>query len=169
MLECANAAIKHYSLNPARWGMVKNMCKGLLNKKEHERYVFHHKQDGDDDCQDAWARLLKEFNPQDLDINSSNYKGEYQHRAEAEEWAVDARDKHIALHQLQAYSKYLQDNNNPAEVEAYRRFLVSILTFACSIDTAIISCFCSVGALQPRGCCRQGAWASFEVYSGREV
>jgi hypothetical protein len=55
MLDCADAAIKHYSLNPAWWGMVKNMCKGLLNKKkkEHERYVFHHKKDGDDDRQDA--------------------------------------------------------------------------------------------------------------------
>ncbi len=169
MLDCANVAIKHYSLNPARWGMVKNTCEGLLNKKEHEWYVFHYKKDGDDDCQDAWARLLKEFNPQDQDIHSSNYEGEYQCCTEAEEWAADARDKCIALHQLRAYSKYLQDNNNPAEVEAYRRFLVSVLTFACSIDTAIISRFRSVGALQPQGCCEQGAWASFEVYSGREV
>ena len=98
MLDCANVAIKHYSLNPARWGMVKNTCKGLLNKKEHQWYIFHHKKDGDNDHQAAWARLLEEFNPQDRDIDSSNYEGEYQRRAEAEEWAVDARDKRIALH-----------------------------------------------------------------------
>jgi hypothetical protein len=152
VLDCTDAAIKHYSLNPARWGMVKNTCKGLLNKKEHKQYFFHHKKDGDDDHQDSWARLLEEINPQDWDIDSSDYKGEYQHCAEAEEWAAETRDKHIALHQLGAYSNYLQDNNNPAEVEAYRRFLVSILTFACSIDMAIISHFRSVGALQPRGC-----------------
>ncbi len=141
VLDCANAAIRHYSLNPEQWGMVKNTCKGILNKKEHKRYVFHHKKDGDDDRQAAWARLLEEFNPQDWDIDSSDYEGEDQRRAEAGEWAADAHDMHIALHQLQAYSKYLQDNNNPAEVEAYCRFLVSVLTFACSIDMAIISRF----------------------------
>ncbi len=100
MLDCADEAIKHYSLNAGQWGMVKNMCEGILNKKEHEWYIFHHKKDRDNDCQDAWARLLEEFNPQDQNINSSDYKSDYQHRAEAEEWAADARDKRIALHQL---------------------------------------------------------------------
>ncbi len=50
MLDCTDAAIKHYSLNPVQWRMVKNMCEGLLNKKERKQYVFHHKKDGDNDC-----------------------------------------------------------------------------------------------------------------------
>jgi hypothetical protein len=125
VLDCADAAIKHYSLNPLRWGMVKDTCEGLLDKDEYEKYKYHHNKDGDDDRQDAWARLLREFNPENKDIKSSDNEGQYQLRAEAEEWAGDARDKLIVLHQLRAYSKYLQDNNNPAEVEGYRRFLVS--------------------------------------------
>ncbi len=84
MLDCADVAIKHYSLNPAQWGMVKNMCEGLLNKKEHERYIFHHKKDRDNDRQAAWTHLLEEFDPQDRDIDSSDYKGEDQRSAEAE-------------------------------------------------------------------------------------
>ena len=100
------------------------------------------------------SHLLKKFNPQDEDIDSSDHKGQYELCAEAEERAADAREKLITVHQLQAYSWYLKESNQPAELEAYRSFLVSVLSLRVCINIEIISCFCFVGALQLQGCCR---------------
>ncbi len=123
-------------------------CEVLLNEHEYERYGKVHHKDGDDDCHDAWARLLKKFNPQDEDIDSSDHKGQYELCAEAEERAADAREKLITVHELRAYSWYLKESNQPAELEAYRRFLASVLSLRVCINMAIISRFRFVGALQ---------------------
>jgi hypothetical protein len=104
ILNCAEASFEHYQANPNTWNEVMETCEVLLNKQEYERYGEVHHKDGDDDRHDAWARLLKKFNPQDEDINSSDHKGQYELCTEAEERATDAREKLIAVHQLQAYS-----------------------------------------------------------------
>ena len=80
------------------------------------------------------------------------------------------RERVIAYHQLKAFSLYLEDK--PAESAAYRKFLVSIfsLVLACIIIVMIIiSHHHSVGALQSRGYCQQGAWAAIGVYGTGEI
>ena len=69
------------------------------------------------------------------------------------------RKRLIAYDQLKAYSLYLKDK--PAELAAYRKFLVSIFSFvhAYFIVVIIISHHHSAGALQSQGYCQQGAWA----------
>jgi hypothetical protein len=99
------------------WKEVMETCKVLLNEHEYERYGEVHHKDGDNDRHNAWACLLKKFNPQDEDIDSSNHEGQYELCTEAEERAADAREKLIAVHQLRAYSRYLKESNPPAELD----------------------------------------------------
>ena len=76
----------------------------------------------------------------------------------------------IAYHQLEAYSLYLEDK--PAELAAYRKFLVSVfsMVLACIIIAMIIiSHHHSAGALQSRGYCQQGAWAANDFHSTGEI
>jgi len=75
------------------------------------------------------------------------------------------RKRLIAYHQLEAYSLYLEDK--PAELAAYREFLVSVysMVLACIIIAMIIiSHHHSAGALQSRGYYQKGAWAAIGVY-----
>jgi hypothetical protein len=154
ILNCAKALFEHYQVNPNTWKEVMETCEVLLNKHEYERYGEVHHKDGDGNRHDVWARLLKKFSPQDEDIDLSDHKGQYKLCTEAEERAMDACDKLIPVHQLQTYSWYLKESNQPAELEAYCRLLVSVLSLRVCINMAIISRFHFVGALQLQGCCR---------------
>jgi hypothetical protein len=80
------------------------------------------------------------------------------------------RNKVRAYHQLEAYSLYLEDK--PAELAAYRKFLVNIfsLVLVCIIIVVIkISHHHSAGALQLRGYCQQGAWAANGVHGTGDI
>ncbi len=112
-----------------------------------------------------WANLLKEFDPEDEFV--SVYKSRYDIDNDYEEELTCKRL--IAYDQLKAFSLYLK--NKPAELAAYRKFLVSIFSFvhANFIVVVIISHHHSVGALQSRGYSQQGAWAAIGVYSAGEI
>ena len=116
----------------------------------------------DENRQSEWADLLKNFDPDDKYV--SVYEGRYDINDDSEEKAELTRKRLIAYHQLEAYSLYLEDK--PAELAAYRKFLVSIfsLVLACIIIVMIkISHHHSAGALQLQGYCQQGTWAAIDA------
>jgi len=121
----------------------------------------------DENRQSEWANLLKEFDPEDDFV--SVYESRYDIDNDYEEKDELTRKRLIAYDQLKAYSLYLK--NKPAELAAYRKFLVSIFCFvhAYFIVVLIISHHHSVGALQSRCYCQQGAWAAIGVYGAGEI
>jgi len=154
---------------------IRSHCEDLLGTEDFWRYqdlcdklVFD--EDGDDNRQSKWADLLKRFDPDNEDIGSSDYEGQAYIRDNIENKSKDMHDKVIAYDQLKAFSLYLEDK--PAELAAYRKFLVSIFSFvlACIIIVMIIiSHHHSVGALQSRGYCQQGAWAAIGAHGIGEI
>ena len=73
------------------------------------------------------------------------------------------RERVIAYHQLKAFTLFLKDKADLSA--AYHEYLVSIFSFLHDIiAVTIISHHHSVGALQSRGYCQQGAWAAIGVY-----
>ena len=100
----------------------------------------------DENRQTEWADLLEKFDPDDKYI--SVYEGRYDYDDDSEKKTELMCKRLIAYHQLEAYSLYLEDK--PAELAAYRKFLVSIFSFvhAYFIAVVIISHHHSVGALQ---------------------
>ena len=111
-----------------------------------DKLVFD--EDCDEICQTKWEYLLQRFDPDDEDIGSSDYEEQAYLRNNFKNMSMDMRKKVIAYDQLKAFSLYLEDK--PAELAAYRKFLVSIYYFvhAYIIVVTIISHHHSVGALQ---------------------
>ncbi len=102
-----------------------------------------------------WADLLEKFDPDDE--YDSVYEGRYDIDDDSEEKAELTRKRLIAYHQLEAYSLYLEDK--PAELAAYREFLVSVfsMVLACIFyhnDNNLTPSFCrctTVVRLLPTG------------------
>ena len=162
-LNCTQASFNRFELNPDVWLLVRTYCRGLLGSEELERYrEFYDESNDDENPQCDWADLLERFDPDNEFV--STYEGRYDIDDDSEEKAELTRKRLIAYHQLEAYSLYLEDK--PAELAAYRKFLVSIfsLVLACIIIVMIkISHHHSAGALQSRGYCQQGAWAAIDL------
>jgi len=142
------ASFDHFKLNRDVWLLVRTYCQGLLGSEELEKYQeLYDESDNDENRQSEWADLLKKFDPDDEYV--SVYEGRYDIDNDSEEKAELMRKRLIAYHQLEAYSLYLEDK--PAELAAYRKFLVSVffMVLACIIIAMIIiSQHHSAGALQ---------------------
>ena len=151
------------------WSLVRTYCRGLLGSEELERYrELYDESNDDENCQYKWADLLERFDPDNEFV--STYKGRYDIDDDSEEKAELTRKRLIAYHQLEAYSLYLEDK--PAELAAYRKFLVSVffMVLACIIIAMIIiSHHHSAGALQSQGYCQQGARAAIGIYGTGEI
>ena len=169
ILNCAQASFEHYKLACDVWSLVRTEYQDLLSPDEFERYKeLNGEYNDDENRQSEWADLLEKFDPDDKYV--SVYKGRYDIDDDSEEKAELTRKRLIAYHQLEAYSLYLEDK--PAELAAYRKFLVSVfsMVLACIIIfMIIISHHHSAGALQSRGYCQQGAWAAIDFYGAGEI
>ncbi len=135
-----------------------------------DKLVFD--EDCDEICQTKWEYLLQRFDPDDEDIGSSDYEEQAYLRNNIKNMSTDMRKKVIAYDQLKAFSLYLEDK--PAELAAYRKFLVSIFSLVLACISIIIvmikiSHHHSAGALQLRGYCQQGAWAAIGAYCAGEI
>jgi hypothetical protein len=149
ILKCAQASFDHYDENRDVWMTVRNHCKDLLSAEDLSRYQeLFNKHNDEDNHQTDWSDLLEKFYPEDKDIGSSDYKGQANLCDDFENKLKDMREKVIAYDQLKTFSLYLKDK--PAELAAYRKFLVSIYCFvhAYIIVVTIISHHHSVGSLQ---------------------
>ena len=80
--------------------------------------------DGDDDCRTEWENLVKKCNSDDEEVDANNYEQQFSLRDKLEAKSKNMRKLAIAYEQLKAYSLYLE--HKPAELAAYRKFLVSI-------------------------------------------
>ena len=102
---------------------MRDYCKDLLGAEELERYrqVYDESNDGESH-QSEWEEFLKQFYPDDEYV--SVHEGRYDIDDDYEEKAELTCKRLIAYHQLKAYSLYLEDK--PAELAAYREFLVSV-------------------------------------------
>jgi len=173
ILNCAQASFGHFVLNCDVGLLVRTYCQGLLGSEELERYQELYENDDDDkNPQTEWADLLEKFDPDNEYIGSSVYKGRYDVDDDSKENAELTCKRLIAYHQLEAYSLYLEDK--PAELAAYRKFLVSIFSLVLACISIIIvmikiSHHHSAGALQLRGYCQQGAWAANGVHGTKEI
>ena len=153
VLDCAHALFHHYDENQYVWSTIRNHYEDLLCTEDLARYqelcngeVFD--KIGDDDRRTKWVDLVNKCNSEDEDINVSNYERQFSLQDEFEDKSKDMRDKIIAYDQLRAYSLYVE--HKPAELAAYRKFLVSIcfLCMHCNIVVTIVSYHYSVGVLQ---------------------
>ena len=153
ILDCAHAPFCHYNENQRVWSDIRSHCEDLLCTKDLARYqelcdgeVFD--KNGDDDCRTEWVDLVDKCNSNNEDIDISDYKRQFSLQDEFEDKSKDMRDKIIAYDQLRAYSLYVE--HKPAELAAYRKFLVSIcfLCIHCNIAVTIVSHHYSVGVVQ---------------------
>ncbi len=129
--------------------MVRDHCKDLLCAEDLSWYQeLCDKHNDDENRQTDWSDLLEKFYPEDEDIGSSDYEGQANLCDDFENKLKDMHEKVIAYDQLKAFSLYLEEK--PAELAAYRKFLVSIYysLHAYIIVVTIISHHHSVGALQ---------------------
>ena len=102
---------------------MRDYCKDLLGAEELERYRQVYDESNDDEShQSEWEEFLKQFYPDDEYV--SVHEGRYDIDDDSEEKAELTCKRLIAYHQLKAYSLYLEDK--PAELAAYREFLVSV-------------------------------------------
>jgi hypothetical protein len=105
---------------------VRQYCQDLLGSEELERYrEFYDESNDDENPQCDWADLLERFDPDNEFV--STYEGRYDIDDDSEEKAELTRKRLIAYDQLKAFSLYLKDM--PAELAAYRKFLISIFSF----------------------------------------
>ena len=156
IINCAQASFDHFDLNRDAWSLVRGYCKDLLGAEELKRYwQLYDESNNDENRQFEWADLLKKFDPDDEYV--SVYEGRYDIDDDSEEKAELTRKRLIAYHQLEAYSLYLEDK--PAELAAYREFLVSVFSmvlafiFYCN-DNNLTPSFCrctTVARLLPTG------------------
>ena len=129
VLDCAHASFNHYNENQRVWSTIRDHCEVLLCTDDLSRYqelcymdVFD--KDGDDDRRTEWENLVKKCNSDDEDVDVNDYERQFSLRDEFEAKSKDMRDKILAYDQLKAYSLYVE--HKPAELAAYRKFLVSI-------------------------------------------
>ena len=153
ILNCAQVSFDHFELNCDVWLLVRTYCRGLLGSDELERYRELCEKSDDENRQSEWEELLEKFDPDDKFIDA----GRYDFVDDFEENAELTRKRLIAYHQLEAYSLYLEDK--PAELAAYREFLVSVFSmvlafiFYCN-DNNLTPSFCrctTVARLLPTG------------------
>ena len=167
ILNCAQASFDHFERNCDVWSLVRTHCRDLLGAEDLERYKQLFENTYDEDLQSDWEDLLEKFYPEDEFIDA----GRYDFDDDSEEQAELTRKRLIALHQLKAFSLYIEDK--PALSAAYHEFLVSkfAMVLACIIIVVTIISHhrCSVGALQSRGYRRKGAWAANGVYGTGEI
>ncbi len=128
ILNCAGDSFHHYDENCDVWMTIRSRCEDLLCAEDLRRYQeLCDKYFFDYDCEENrlidWQDLLNKFDPDDKDIGSSDYEGQSNLRDDIENKSKDMREKVIAYDQLKAFSLYLKDK--PAELAAYRKFLVS--------------------------------------------
>ena len=104
--------------------------------------------DGNDDRRTEWENLVEKCNSDDEDVDVNDYERQFSLRDKFEAKLKDMRDKVIVYDQLKAHSLYLE--HKPAELAAYRKFLVSIcfLCIHCNIAVTIVSHHYSVGVVQ---------------------
>ncbi len=149
ILECTQASFEHYDENRNVWMMVRDHYKDLLGAEDLSRYQeLCDKHNNNENRQTDWSDLLEKFYPEDEDIESSDYEGQAYLRDNIENKPKDMHEKVIAYDQLKAFSLYFKDK--PAELAAYRKFLVSIYCFvhAYIFSVTIFSHHHSVGSLQ---------------------
>jgi hypothetical protein len=135
------------------WTNIRGHCEELLCTDDLLRYqelcdrdVFD--EAGNENCWAEWEDLFTKCNPDIEEIDLNDYECQAYLDDKVEDELKDMHDKVIAYDQLQAFLLYLKDK--PAELAAYRKFLVSICHFvhACNIVMTIISHHHSAGALQ---------------------
>ena len=175
ILDCTYESFSRYDENRDMWTTIRCHCKGLLGTEDYcrsyelsERDVFNY--NVEDNRLTEWKIFLDKCDPDGEDVGSNDYEGQACLRDDIENEAKVMCKRVIAYHQLEAYSLYLKDK--PAELAAYREFLVSVVStvLACIIIAMIIiSHHHSVGALQSRGYCQQGAWAASDFHSTGEI
>ena len=111
---------------------IRDHCRGLLGDDDYGRY--HELCDRDFDCFKyddeenrlrEWKKILDKCDPNDRDIESSDYNGRVNLRDDIENEAKVMRERVIVYDQLKAFTLFLEDK--PAQTAAYRLFLVSVV------------------------------------------
>ena len=87
--------------------------------------------------QTEWVELLKKFDPNDEDVESSDFEGQANLRGDFENNLKVMSERVIAYHQLKAYSLYLEDK--PVELAAYCEFLVSVFSMVLVLYCVLLS------------------------------
>jgi len=111
-------------------------------------YVFD--TEGDENCREDWGSLIKECDPEDEEMDASDYARQIEDRNDFYESSIDERARRIAFDQLKAWSMYVEDK--PLAKAAYHDFLVSVSYFLHAIAISLSYCLTlsfSTGAIQP--------------------
>ena len=88
-------------------------------------YVFD--TDGDENLREDWRSLINKCDPEDEEMDASDYERQIEDRNDFYESSIDERARRIAFDQLKAWSIYVEDK--PLAKAAYHNFLVSIVFF----------------------------------------
>jgi len=156
---------------------IRDHCRGLLGDDDYGRYhelcdrdfdFFNY--DVEENRLREWKEFLDKCDPYGKDIGSNDYDGQVNLRDDIKNEAKIMRERVIAHDQIKAFTLFLE--GKPAQTAAYREFLVRVVftVLACIIIVVtIISHHHSVGTLQSRGYCQQGAWAAIGVYGAWEI
>ncbi len=136
------------------WSDIREVCVGLLSADAFERYqelckleVFNKHRD--ENRLIDWKSLIEKCNSDNEEIDIDDYERQIALRNEFEDRSDDVRDKLIAYDQLRAWALYVE--HKPVEMDAYRKFLVSIFFFCMQCDIVVTSSHIiySTGAIQP--------------------
>jgi len=117
--------------------MVRTACEYLLGAGDLDRYRELYDEDDDENRQTEWAELLKKFDPNDEDVESSDFEGQANLRGDFENNLKVMSERVITYHQLKAYSLYLEDK--PVELTAYHEFLVSVFSMVLVLYCVLLS------------------------------
>ena len=137
------------------WSDVRKVCMDLLSTDAFGKfqelcdlYVFD--TEGDENFREDWGSFINECDPEDEEMDASDYERQIEDRNDFYESSIDERARRIAFDQLKAWSMYVEDK--PLAKAAYHDFLVSVvLLFACNCDIVVVlsHIISSTGAIQP--------------------
>ena len=130
IVDCGHASFRHYGENMQVWSEIREVCEDLLSTDSFGKFqelcdldVFD--TEGDDTLREDWGSFITKCDPEDEEMDASDFEREIEDRNDFYESSIDERARRIAIEQLTAWSVYVDDK--PLAKAAYRDFLVSIV------------------------------------------
>ena len=132
IVDCGHASFTYYGENMQVWSEIREVCEDLLSTDSFGKFqelcdldVFD--TEGDVNLREDWGSFIDKCDPEDEEIDASDFEREIEDRNDFYESSIDERARRIAIEQLTAWSVYVDDK--PLAKAAYRDFLVSIVQF----------------------------------------
>jgi len=130
IVDCGHASFTYFGENMPVWSEIREVCEDLLSTDSFGKFqelcdldVFDTA--GDENVREDWGSFITKCDPEDEEMDASDYEREIDNRNEFYENSIDERARRIAIEQLTAWSMYVDDK--PLAKAAYRDFLVSIV------------------------------------------